>query len=194
MTSSATRSGLTDDPHAIAERLRPLLATEGWLAPEHEQGSEEGYRQHLLHVSDCRRLSVVALVWLPGQSTPIHDHVSWCVVGVYRGEERETHYREVDHGGRRRLVPTGEMVARPGHVEALVPAGAEHPPRDRLRPRQDDLDPRLRRRHRAARDEHPPHLRRPRGAAGAARGRARRTTPWADASGAGRLVATRRCG
>ena len=112
---------LIDDPHAIAERLRPLLGSEGWLAPEHEQGSEEGYRQHLLHVSDCRRLSVVALVWLPGQSTPIHDHVSWCVVGVYRGEERETHYREVDHGGRRRLVPTGEMVARPGHVEALVP-------------------------------------------------------------------------
>ena len=112
---------LIDDPHAIAGRLRPLLGSEGWLAPEHERGSEEGYRQHLLHVSDCRRLSVVALVWLPGQSTPIHDHVSWCVVGVYRGEERETHYREVEHDGRRRLVPTGEVVAGPGHVEALVP-------------------------------------------------------------------------
>ena len=73
---------LIDDPSAIAERLRPLLGADGWLAPEHQEGSEEGYRQHLLHVSPCRRLSVVALVWLSGQRTPIHDHVSWCVVGV----------------------------------------------------------------------------------------------------------------
>jgi predicted metal-dependent enzyme (double-stranded beta helix superfamily) len=84
---------LIDDPHAIASRLAPLLREEGWLPPEHQEGSRDGYRQHLLHVSECRRLSVVALVWLPGQRTPIHDHVSWCVVGVYRGLERETHYR-----------------------------------------------------------------------------------------------------
>jgi 3-mercaptopropionate dioxygenase len=127
MTSPAFDSFVRDatqlvhDPHAIAERLRPLLGTDGWLAPEHQRGSEEGYRQHLLHVSACRRLSVVALVWLPGQITPIHDHVSWCVVGVHRGEEHETHYREVEHDGRRCLVPVREVVAGPGHVEALVP-------------------------------------------------------------------------
>jgi predicted metal-dependent enzyme (double-stranded beta helix superfamily) len=60
---------------------------------------------------------VVALVWLPGQRTPIHDHVSWCVVGVYRGVEHETRYRLAPHG----VVPVGTLEARPGHVEALVP-------------------------------------------------------------------------
>ena len=108
---------LIGDPPAIARRLAPLLREDGWLAPEHQVGSREGYRQHILHVSDCRRLSVVALVWLPGQRTPIHDHVSWCVVGVYRGLERETHYELVDG----RLVAVGEVEAGPGHVEALVP-------------------------------------------------------------------------
>jgi predicted metal-dependent enzyme (double-stranded beta helix superfamily) len=108
---------LIDDPHAIAERLRDLLAADGWLATEHQRGSRDGYRQHLLHVSDCRRLSVVALVWLPGQRTPIHDHVSWCVVGVYRGLERETRYRLTDG----RLVPAGTIEAPAGHVEALIP-------------------------------------------------------------------------
>jgi 3-mercaptopropionate dioxygenase len=108
---------LIDDPHAIARRLTPLLREEGWLAPEYQEGSRDGYRQHLLHVSECRRLSVVALVWLPGQRTPIHDHVSWCVVGVYRGLERETHYRCEDGV----LVPVGHVEAGPGHVEALVP-------------------------------------------------------------------------
>jgi 3-mercaptopropionate dioxygenase len=108
---------LIDDPQAIADRLGGLLAADGWLAPEHQLGSRDGYRQHVLHVSASRRLSVVALVWLPGQRTPIHDHVSWCVVGVYRGVERETRYRMVD----RHLVPVGTIEAAAGHVEALVP-------------------------------------------------------------------------
>jgi 3-mercaptopropionate dioxygenase len=112
---------LIEDPHAIADRLKRLLATDGWLSPEHQLGSRDTYRQHLLHVSDCRRLSVVALVWLPGQETPIHDHVSWCVVGVYQGVERETHYRLVERDGNSRLIQTGTVEARAGHVETLVP-------------------------------------------------------------------------
>jgi predicted metal-dependent enzyme (double-stranded beta helix superfamily) len=114
---------LVDDPDAVAERLKPLLAADGWLAPEHRRASRDGYRQHILHVSPSRRFSVVALVWLPGQQTPIHDHVSWCVVGVYRGVERETHYRLVEtaRSGSELLVPTGTVHARAGHVEALIP-------------------------------------------------------------------------
>jgi predicted metal-dependent enzyme (double-stranded beta helix superfamily) len=112
-----------DDPHAIAARLKPLLAQDGWLAPEHQLPGADSYRQHLLHVSSCRRLSVVALVWRPGQRTPIHDHVSWCVVGVYRGVEHETHYDLVGD----ELVPTETFDAYPGDVEALVPpAGNIH--------------------------------------------------------------------
>jgi 3-mercaptopropionate dioxygenase len=106
-----------DDPHAIAKRLGGLLEQDGWLAPEHQQPGIDSYRQHLLHVSKDRRLSVVALVWRPGQRTPIHDHVSWCVVGVYRGVEQETRYRL--SGGRLEAVET--IDAHPGHVEALVP-------------------------------------------------------------------------
>ena len=106
-----------DDPHAIAVRLKALLAEEGWLAPEHRLPGADTYRQHLLHVSPCRRLSVVALVWRPGQRTPIHDHVSWCVVGVYRGIEHEVHY---DLAGDE-LVPTQTIEAYPGDVQALVP-------------------------------------------------------------------------
>jgi 3-mercaptopropionate dioxygenase len=112
---------LIEDPHSIAERLRALLATPGWLASEHQRPGRDSYRQHLLHVSECRRLSVVALVWLPGQATPIHDYVSWCVVGVYQGTERETHYRLTERDGEQALLPVGTVEAHAGHVEALVP-------------------------------------------------------------------------
>jgi 3-mercaptopropionate dioxygenase len=110
-----------DDPHAIARRLEGLLHEDGWLAPEHQQPGTDRYRQHLLHVSADRRLSVVALVWKPGQRTPIHDHVAWCVVGVYRGVEQETRYRLVPRGGIEHLHAVETIEAHPGHVEALVP-------------------------------------------------------------------------
>ena len=42
-------------------------------------------------------------------------------MGVYRGLERETRYRLVQAARGPHLVPVGSVVARPGHVEALVP-------------------------------------------------------------------------
>ena len=112
---------LIDDPHAIGARLRALLAEDDWLALRYRVGDRNSYRQHLLHVSPCRRLSIVALVWMPGQRTPIHDHVSWCVVGVYEGLELETRYRAIRIDGRRCLEEIGTVEARPGHVEVIVP-------------------------------------------------------------------------
>jgi 3-mercaptopropionate dioxygenase len=112
---------LADDPFAIADRLADLLGHDGWLAPEDQLPGVDRYRQHLLHVPASRRLSVVALVWRPGQQTPIHDHSGWCVVGVYRGVERETRYRLVEDRGQQCLQAVGSVQAHPGHVEALVP-------------------------------------------------------------------------
>ena len=128
MTSDAFSSFAADadrlvhDPHAIGSRLGALLAHDGWLAEEHRLPSLDTYRQHLLYVSPSRRLSVVALVWLPGQRTPIHDHVSWCIVGVYEGRERETRYRAVEVDGVDHLEPVGSVDAAPGHVEVIVPS------------------------------------------------------------------------
>jgi predicted metal-dependent enzyme (double-stranded beta helix superfamily) len=117
----ADAEALIDDPHAIADRLGELLAQDGWLSREDRLPGVDDYRQHLLYVSPSRQMSVVALVWRPGQRTPIHDHVAWCVVGVYRGVEHETRYRLIDDGGEECLQAVGTVEAHPGHVEALVP-------------------------------------------------------------------------
>ena len=89
------------DARAIAARagmlLRPALADESLLESRHCEPAEDRYRQHLVHVHPAGRYSIVALVWKPGQATPIHDHRCWCVVGVWRGLERETTYEL--HGG-----------------------------------------------------------------------------------------------
>ena len=42
-----------------------------------------------MHAEPDGSFSVVGLVWRPGQITPIHDHVTWCVIGVLQGAEYE---------------------------------------------------------------------------------------------------------
>lgn len=105
----------------VAQRLRVLLQRPDWLKPEHRLPGDLTYRQHLLHVAQDGGYSVVSLVWTPGQRTPIHDHVSWCVVGVYEGVETERRYHLYEHGQTRFLVPATSRIAQAGDTAALVP-------------------------------------------------------------------------
>ena len=41
-------------------------------------------------------ITLFALVWLPGQWTPIHDHGTWGVVGVLDGTLEERNYIQID--------------------------------------------------------------------------------------------------
>ena len=61
------------------------------------------------------------MVWLPGQQTAIHDHVTWCVVGVLQGLEREQRFELRERDGDRWLLPLGEDDVAPGETTALVP-------------------------------------------------------------------------
>lgn len=104
-----------------AARLPRLLANPSLLAPEHRRTCEDAYAQHVLHVDPAGRFSVVALVWEPGQATPVHDHAAWCVVGVYEGEDLETRYRLEDGPPGRRLRAIGTARHVRGEVVWLVP-------------------------------------------------------------------------
>jgi predicted metal-dependent enzyme (double-stranded beta helix superfamily) len=106
--------------------LRPLLGSAGLLTPEQREPDPNHYRQHILHAEEDGRFSIVALVWLPGQSTSVHDHVSWCVVGIHQGEEREVSYQVEEADGERYLLPTGESAHRVGSVSVLQPPGDIH--------------------------------------------------------------------
>ena len=114
-----------DDPNVLAQRvgivLRSALANPDLLEARHQEPWVRRYRPHLVHVHPEGRYSIVALVWQPGQRTPIHDHRCWCVVGVWRGQERETTYDVYCDGDSPYLVERGSAVYRPGSVSVLVP-------------------------------------------------------------------------
>ncbi|GAA3647244.1 putative metal-dependent enzyme (double-stranded beta helix superfamily) [Lentzea atacamensis] len=106
----------------VARALTGHLADRGLLDRDHREPDPNHYRQHVLHVEPDGSFSVVALVWLPGQETCIHDHVSWCVVGTYVGEEEETTYRLAGNG----LIPLRVNRTPEGVASYLVPPGDIH--------------------------------------------------------------------
>ena len=111
---------------SVARILRPFLGDPRLLTLEQRQPDPERYRQHVLYVEETGAFSIVALVWLPGQSTAVHDHVSWCVIGVHQGREHEVSYRLIHDGHDEYLLPIGEHTHRAGSVAALEPPGDIH--------------------------------------------------------------------
>jgi predicted metal-dependent enzyme (double-stranded beta helix superfamily) len=110
----------------VADVLGRYVAQPGLLTEAQQVADPNCYKQHILHVEPGGTFSVVALVWMPGQRTPIHDHICWCVVGVREGAEREVLYRvERDQSGEY-LVVTGESVAEPGTTTYFYPPGDIH--------------------------------------------------------------------
>jgi 3-mercaptopropionate dioxygenase len=119
---TALRPAAVDGPLHVAAALKPYLKLRDLLTPSQTEPDPNDYRQHILHVEPDGSFSVVALVWLPGQCTCIHDHVSWCVVGIYQGAEEETRF-DLGEGY---LLAAGMSVNRAGTVTFIEPPGDIH--------------------------------------------------------------------
>src|SRR5690349_12550871 len=88
---------------ALRPRFAALLADQTWLpdqfaAPYAQSGMGGGIGTWLIFRAADRSLSLFSLVVPAGSATPIHDHLAWGFVGLYRGEQAETVYRRVDDG------------------------------------------------------------------------------------------------
>ena len=113
----------TPEPARLAVRagslLESVLAFEHVLEAAEREPDPDRYRQHILHVDPAERFSVVALVWLPGQATPIHDHIAWCVAGILTGREREHRFDRVP-GRRPSLHESATVCNEIGDVSVLT--------------------------------------------------------------------------
>jgi len=100
--------------------LIDLVKHDDWLPAEYAVANPDRYQQYLLHCDARERFSVVSFVWRPGQSTPVHDHCTWGIIGVLRGVEQSQRYGYGE--GERDFGPLGAPVASgPEHVEAVSP-------------------------------------------------------------------------
>lgn len=103
---------------------RHLPAARDVLTAAERQGDPDGYQCHVLHTEPDGSFSVTAMVWRPGQATPIHDHVTWCVFGVLQGVEYEELFALAADGSQ--LLDVGRNESRPGNVSGFAPPGDIH--------------------------------------------------------------------
>ena len=94
----------------VADALRRNMPRPNLLTAQEQAGDPRSYQSHLLYAEPDGTFSIVAVVWRPRQVTPIHDHVTWCVVGVLQGVEQEELFG----------CPTGDYLERVGHSANLV--------------------------------------------------------------------------
>jgi predicted metal-dependent enzyme (double-stranded beta helix superfamily) len=114
-------------PHEACDGIRPLFATlladPAWLPDRYQEGDPEsgmggGIGQWLLFRSADRSLSLFSLVVPPEAETPVHDHLAWGLVGLYRGTQDEEIFALDGHGG---LKLTERRALVPGDFYALIP-------------------------------------------------------------------------
>ena len=115
----------------VAAELRRRLPSPDILTAAERAGDPDAYVQHILHTEADGSFSVVALVWRPGQVTPVHDHVTWCVVGVVAGTEHEELYEVRGGGADGELIRIASRRNATGSVSGFAPPGDIHRVRNR---------------------------------------------------------------
>lgn len=87
----------------FARRMRAALAEaaaeDTLLTPAQREGSASRYQRHLVIADPQGRYAAAALVWLPGQASPVHGHQTWCGYAVLDGQLEETLYAWDDAAG-----------------------------------------------------------------------------------------------
>ena len=103
------RIAAAESPSLACELISPLfaelLADRDWLPSAYQEpavdgGMGGGIGQWLVFRAADRSLSLFSLVVPPGAMTPVHDHLAWGLVGVYRGVQDEEFYRPGTGGSR----------------------------------------------------------------------------------------------
>ena len=122
-----------DDTKQRVEALRPafakLLASDAWLPKEYgepdlKSGMGGGIGQYALYRAENASLCLFSLVIPAGAQTPIHDHLAWGLIGVYRGIQDETVYRRTDDGrdeSHAKLEIARRQTVKPGEFYTLLP-------------------------------------------------------------------------
>jgi 3-mercaptopropionate dioxygenase len=123
VSAAITRAASPEEAcEAIRPRFAELLADPTWLPDEYQAPAPEsamggGIAQWLVYRADDGSLSLFALVVPSGSETPIHDHLAWGLVGLYRGAQDEEVYAR--RNGALKLVERRSLEA--GDFYVLIP-------------------------------------------------------------------------
>ena len=105
--ADAVTGPLLQRDRRVAAALAPYLGLPDLLDGSVCECSPDRYVRHLLHAA--ADYTVLALVWRPGQMSPVHGHRTWCALGLHHGHLIETFFTP-------EAVPAGCVLRGAGDV------------------------------------------------------------------------------
>ena len=126
------------DPRVIVAKIRPalveLMSDQTWLPdelaqPKENSGMGGGIGMWLLYRARDGGLAFSSLVVPPGAQTPVHDHLAWGLVGLYRGTQDEDVFQRRDDGSNEATCDLELVEAKslaPGDMYELLPENDIH--------------------------------------------------------------------
>jgi 3-mercaptopropionate dioxygenase len=115
--------------HAIRPHFSELMEDQDWLPtqfqePMENSGMGSGIGMWLLYRAGDGGLAFSSLVVPAGAQTPVHDHLAWGIVGLYRGTQDEEVFSRKDDGEREEYASLAIRERRsltPGDMYELLP-------------------------------------------------------------------------
>ncbi|MGI8552914.1 MAG: hypothetical protein ACR2PL_19320 [Dehalococcoidia bacterium] len=126
MQSSEDRQRIADDLRHLLERL---MQNGRLLDDRYKHVGANGLYRYNFYESPDGTLTINAPAFLKGRPTPVHDHLTWGVIGVYSGEQLTTRYKRYDdtnEAGTARLEIVENQVLTPGSTYPLLPPDDLH--------------------------------------------------------------------
>ncbi|WP_404451015.1 cysteine dioxygenase family protein [Virgibacillus necropolis] len=129
---TAVVEGNLEDAKRVKEAERlvgKLVRTKSWLQTEELTSNDNHYARYSLYHDPQDRFEVIALVWKPGQRTPLHDHDgTWGVEGVFSGRIKVDNYLQVEKMSDdvMKLCHTGSLTVSEQSTAQLLPPADCH--------------------------------------------------------------------
>lgn len=126
-------SSSAGDRQRVVDALAPLVEQVVWddglFDERYWAEPENGRPRFLYHTQPDGALQVYVVEFAPGMPTPVHDHLTWGLIGVCGGAQKTSRYQRLDDGsraGHADLKLIDESVLERGAVYPLLPPNDIH--------------------------------------------------------------------
>ncbi|MTJ09604.1 cupin [Anabaena sp. UHCC 0204] len=108
--------------------VRRLIVNSYWVNSQSlEPEAKTGISVLLLYDELGFPLTVQTVTFVPGTTSNIHNHGTWGVVAVLKGQEKNTFWRRSSHPDfPDKIEKTGEIILSPGDIVSFAPETIHH--------------------------------------------------------------------
>ncbi len=131
--AKAVLAAADGDRQRVVSELQPLvekvLWDDGLFDEKYRAEPENGRPRYSYHHESDGSLQIYVVEFAPGIPTPVHDHVTWGLIGTCGGKQLTHRYQRVDDGsehGKAQLKLISEAVLERGSVYPLLPPNDIH--------------------------------------------------------------------